>query len=565
MTCWLIAALLAAGNVQDEAWLQQTNLLQKGGAARVEKLPDVLILGDSISLGYTGMVKAKLKGVANVSRPACNCGPSQFYLSSMKGWVGTNRWDVIHVNFGIWDNHYLKGASNGMGLYWGREVTNALPPIARGTAIRDLGFRIRTPAKEYEKNMRTILGYLKTRADRVVFGLTTPLQAWQGDDRCGRIRVYNEIATAVCEDLNVEVDDLYAVAERNLDKQSDGVHYHPAGYEALAESVVRSVTNALTRAAVRIVEDRPGYNSWPMIQAVNGRLVCLYSVGLRHSIGDGERGTWAKTSADGGRTWSKAVAVANDGALGEVPIGKGLDENGAALFWVRCCGERPSHDLYRTTDGAAFEKVASLGALDPMPTQITDVFKVPGEGLMALWFYCTYGGKGSNSWGTLVSADNGRTWKQRTVEGGLPNGGIGSEEPSAVYLGGGRILGITRGAIQGQITSTDSGRTWTRRATNIKDVCCTTPSLIYDPATGVVKNYYYQRGAGLLKCRTAKADDVFDSPLAWPEPVVLAAGGKVAMDTGNANAVRMSGLDYIAYYSGKLPDTSVLVAVVPEK
>ena len=238
-----LLALVAGGaafGINDATWLQ-TNLLEKATVAAKADLPNVLILGDSISLGYTPQVKAKLKGVANVSRPACNCGPSEFYLKWMKDWVGTNRWRVIHVNFGIWDNHYLKGPSDGMGLYWGREITNALPAIARGTAIRDLGFRIRTPIKDYERNLRTILAFLKTRADCVIFGLTTPLTGWQKDDRCGRIRVYNELAASVCEEMDVRVDDLYAVAERNLDKQTDGCHFNAEGYAKLAEAVVKSI------------------------------------------------------------------------------------------------------------------------------------------------------------------------------------------------------------------------------------------------------------------------------------------------------------------------------------
>ena len=248
----LAAAVLLAATVgseaatKDEAWLLQTNLLEKASSAKV-RLPNVLILGDSISLGYTPAVKKILAGRANVSRPACNCGPSQFYLRNMRNWVGTNHWDVIHVNFGIWDNHYLKGPSDGMGLYWGREVTNALPPVAKGTAIRDLGFRIRTPIGDYERNLRTILTFLKSRADNVVFGLTTPLTGWEKDDRCGRIRVYNELAADVCTELGVAVDDLYAVAERHLDCQTDGCHFNGKGYDLLAKAVVKSVLARLQK------------------------------------------------------------------------------------------------------------------------------------------------------------------------------------------------------------------------------------------------------------------------------------------------------------------------------
>ena len=44
------------------------------------------------------------------------------------------------------------------------------------------------------------------------------------------------------------------------------------------------------------VESRPGYNSWPMIQAVGGKLVCAYSRGSAHTIGEGARGVLARMS-----------------------------------------------------------------------------------------------------------------------------------------------------------------------------------------------------------------------------------------------------------------------------
>src|SRR5210317_353944 len=37
-------------------------------------LPRVLIIGDSISMGYTLHTRAMLKGVANLHRPPINCG-----------------------------------------------------------------------------------------------------------------------------------------------------------------------------------------------------------------------------------------------------------------------------------------------------------------------------------------------------------------------------------------------------------------------------------------------------------------------------------------------------------
>lgn len=243
-----LLALVAGGaafGINDATWLQ-TNLLEKATVAAKADLPNVLILGDSISLGYTPFVRNRLKGLANVSRPSENCGPSQFYLKKMKTWVGAKHWDVIHVNFGIWDNHYMKGPRDGMDLYR-RQVTNNIPPVAKGVAIRDLGYSIRTPVKVYEKNLRTILTYLKGRADHVIFALTTPMPLFQGDDRAGRIPVYNEVACAVCAELGVEVNDLYAVVEHTLDLQTDGCHFNARGYDRLAQAVCEKVRDALKK------------------------------------------------------------------------------------------------------------------------------------------------------------------------------------------------------------------------------------------------------------------------------------------------------------------------------
>ena len=308
-----------------------------------------------------------------------------------------------------------------------------------------------------------------------------------------------------------------------------------------------------------------GYNSWPMIQALGDRLVCVYSRGSGHSIGEGCRGVFAKVSCDGGRTWSEETCVANDPDVGEVTIGKGLDEKGAMLLWVRNWGKTRRHDLYRTTDGISFERIASP-ALDPMPIQITDVFYVPGIGLMSFWFAGDYKKGGGNSWGTLTSADGGRTWTQRTVESGLSKVEWPTEQ-SAAYLGDGRILAVARtergGRCQFQLTSADYGKTWVRRNTNITDVLESTPSLIFTPETGLVANYYYQRGARKLKRRVAKADDVFLNPESWPSPETLAEGEEERdYDAGNVNATVAGTVHHLAFYTGSTSNTEVRVIAV---
>src|SRR5688572_16490768 len=84
--------------------------LCSGGIARPQdqkKLPRVLILGDSISIGYTEPVRKQLQGTADVFRPKENCQHTAHGLARLKVWLGDEKWDVIHFNWGIWDTHML--------------------------------------------------------------------------------------------------------------------------------------------------------------------------------------------------------------------------------------------------------------------------------------------------------------------------------------------------------------------------------------------------------------------------------------------------------------------------
>src|SRR4051794_24482341 len=80
------------------------------------KLPRVLLIGDSVSRGYTMATRAALEGKANVHRAPENCGPTANGLKKLEVWLGEGlpaheprysqphpQWDVIHFNFGIHD------------------------------------------------------------------------------------------------------------------------------------------------------------------------------------------------------------------------------------------------------------------------------------------------------------------------------------------------------------------------------------------------------------------------------------------------------------------------------
>ena len=331
-----------------------------------------------------------------------------------------------------------------------------------------------------------------------------------------------------------------------------------------------TVTPVKAPAEPRVVQEAKGYNSWPMLQALGNKLVCVYTRGSGHTIHEDARATYARTSTDGGKTWTAETLVANSPGYGDVPVGKGLDSTGAMLLWVRRVGGEWHQDLYRTTDGVKFTLI-STPKLDVRPVQITDVFAVPTVGLMALWFAGSYGDDSTNSWGMVTSKDDGKTWTQTPVETGLPKAQWPTE-PAAVYLGDGKLLAIARTEMGGpgtvrsqfQMISTDYGKTWTRAQTNISDVAASTPSLILDAKTGLLSLYYYQRGrAGILRRRVVEPGSVFEHPLLWPVSEAVATGSQIAYDAGNVNTTVIGDTHYLSFYSGKAPDTAVLVSVLP--
>ena len=314
-----------------------------------------------------------------------------------------------------------------------------------------------------------------------------------------------------------------------------------------------------------VVQDCPGYNGWPFIRVLDGRLLVVYNRANGHEFTDGKVDLFARQSADRARTWTDETAIEACGRLSSEPKGT------PAFCWNRFWkGNVRRHDLYRTFDGVRFEKV-STPALDPMPVQVMAPVPLPDGRLLSLWFDGDYRNlAGGHSWGTLFSSDGGRTWRQKTVEAGLSKADWPTE-PSVVSLGGGRLLAIARaewceGADVRQLqslTSSDGGLTWTRAKTAIADVHESTPALLYDGASDELTLYYFHRGPGVLKRRTAKASAAFADPLAWSESEVVACGRKRrAWDSGNVSAVRLDGSDYLAYYAGDATNATVLVSVV---
>ena len=195
----------------------------------VEGLPRVLLIGDSISMGYTLQVRELLKGKANVHRPPTNCGPTIKGLAELEQWLkiggDEKKWDVIHFNWGLHDLKYI--GTNGDGI---------VPAKSEGS-------RQQVPPAAYQKNLRDLVTRLKKTGARLVWRNTTPVPAGARGRVPGDSAKYNEIAAKIMKDEGVEIHDLYSFALKHTAKiqRKADVHYTAEGSMALAREVVKAL------------------------------------------------------------------------------------------------------------------------------------------------------------------------------------------------------------------------------------------------------------------------------------------------------------------------------------
>lgn len=230
----ILAAAALAGDrpVEADLYTHVANAFANPEAA--SRLPRVLIIGDSISIGYTDVVRKNLKGIADVYRPPVNCQHSAYGLAHVKAWLGTGRWDVVHFNFGIWDTHLL-------------DAHGALVRSAQEDPAAP-GIRIRLTPEQYTANLAQMVASLRNTGARLIWASTTPVLCRTGE-RLNVIPAYNEHAAAVMRAGDVAIDDLYAlVLPRAREwQQPDRCHFNDRGNAELGKQVSASIRQALGR------------------------------------------------------------------------------------------------------------------------------------------------------------------------------------------------------------------------------------------------------------------------------------------------------------------------------
>ena len=199
-------------------------------AVPVADRPQVLLIGDSVSLGYTPHVVRLLQDVADVRHHKGNAQHTGTGVQKLDAWLGETQWDVIHFNWGLWDLCYRHPESKVQG---------------RRDKVR--GTLTTTPA-QYEQNLEQLVCRLKQTGARLIWASTTVVPPGEAGRRLNDDLRYNEIAARVMSRHGVQINDLNAASralEASFFTQPGDVHLTTAGYRKLAAQVATAIRGQL--------------------------------------------------------------------------------------------------------------------------------------------------------------------------------------------------------------------------------------------------------------------------------------------------------------------------------
>ncbi len=198
----------------------------------IDQRPRVIIIGDSISSGYTPAVKRMLHDKAYIHRPRGNHQLTTFALKNYDKWIAGKDWDVIHFNWGLHDVKYID------------EMGQRIEP-AMG--------KIQITIEQYQKNLQQLVIKLKETGAQLIFATTTPVPPGAFGRIAGDAARYNTVAIKIMKNQNITVNDLYTVALQRLDQiqRPANVHFTKTGSEFLATKVAEKIRQALIQQSLK--------------------------------------------------------------------------------------------------------------------------------------------------------------------------------------------------------------------------------------------------------------------------------------------------------------------------
>lgn len=194
-----------------------------------KSLPKVILLGDSIRLGYQNHVRDALRGRARVLFPPENSRFAQYLLRFIGNWQNDGGWgndaSIVHWNAGLWDCLRVDGDG----------------PMTPMPFYRDLLARI-------HRRLR-----MRFPSAKLVFATTTPID----ESRCAHPELFerrnaeieeiNAAAREVLGPLGEDFDDLYKImASAPPSDHSDLTHWNtPSGTRRIGDAVARCILRLL--------------------------------------------------------------------------------------------------------------------------------------------------------------------------------------------------------------------------------------------------------------------------------------------------------------------------------
>lgn len=186
----------------------------------------VILIGDSIRMGYEQTVRVELAETVQVSWAEMNGFDSRNVLAKLDEWAIAPQPDLVHLNCGLHDLKRDRSAG---------------------------GFQV--PPADYAANVEKILQQLLAHTSaKILWATTTPVnEHWHRihkpfDRFEADVQAYNDLAREICGRLGVAVDDLYTFvmqAGRDRYMSPDGVHFTADGYELLGVQVAKSIRENL--------------------------------------------------------------------------------------------------------------------------------------------------------------------------------------------------------------------------------------------------------------------------------------------------------------------------------
>lgn len=197
---------------------------------REQKKMKVVLLGDSIRMGYQQVVKEALGGIADVWAPKENCQDSAFILSHLDKWLVGKQPDIVYINCGLHD------------------------------AFIDSGTQVRRSPEKYGANLEQIFSRIKkaSKGATIIFALTTPVdeKKQQKSKTYGRlvrrnkdIDALNTVAAEKAAKYGIKTDDLHGLMIKYGGGSlliSDGIHPDTKGADILGRHVADTIKRALS-------------------------------------------------------------------------------------------------------------------------------------------------------------------------------------------------------------------------------------------------------------------------------------------------------------------------------